>query len=209
MTDPIRMTRRAFTAGAAALLAAGALTPWAAAQEARRAVDMSMGNPDAAVKVIEYASLTCPHCASFHREVFPRLKAAFIDTGKIHFVFREIYFDRPGLWGAMLARCAGPDRYFGVVDVLFDTQSGWSRRPDAPAIMSDLYAIGRQAGLTREAVDSCMQDQAWAQALVERYQTNAQADGINSTPTFIINGEKNANMGWPEFEAKINAALGS
>jgi protein-disulfide isomerase len=209
MTYPIRMSRRAFTAGALVLLATTALTPWAGAQEARPVGPMSMGNPDAEVTVVEYASLTCPHCANFHKEVFPRLKETFIDTGKIHFVFREIYFDRPGLWGAMLARCAGPDRYFGVVDVLFNEQAGWSRRPDAPAIMSDLYAIGRQAGLTREAVDACMSDQAWAQGLVEQYQESATRDGISSTPTFLINGEKTGNLPWSEMEAKINAALAS
>jgi protein-disulfide isomerase len=209
MTDPIRMSRRAFTAGALVLLATTALTPWAGAQEARDVAEMSMGNPDAEVTVIEYASLTCPHCAAFHKEVFPQLKATFIDTGKIHFIFREIYFDRAALWGAMLARCAGEDRYFGVVDVLFEQQAGWSRRPDAPAIMSDLYAFGRQAGLTREAMDACMSDQAWAQSLVETYQKNAQADGISATPTFIINGEKTSNLPWPELEARINAALGS
>ncbi len=209
MTDPIRMSRRAFAAGALVLLATTALTPWAGAEEARSVAAMSMGNPDADVTVVEYASLTCPHCANFHREVFPRLKETFIDTGKIHFIYREVYFDRPGLWGAMLARCAGPDRYFGVIDVLYREQAGWSRRPDAPAIMSDLYAIGRQAGLTRETVDACMSDQAWAQGLVAKFQENAQRDGIDSTPSFLINGQKTGNLPWPEMEARINAALGS
>lgn len=169
-------------------------------------VEMALGDPDAPVTVIEYASLTCPHCAAFHAETFPRLKEEYIDAGKVRFIFREVYFDRPGLWGTMLARCAGEDRYFGVVDLLFESQATWSRATDPQEIIENLYAVGRQAGLGREAMDACFQDQAFAQALVARYQQQAAADAIQSTPSFIINGEKTSNLPWDEFKSKLDAA---
>ena len=89
--------------------------------------DMMIGNPDAKVTVIEYASYTCPHCASFHASTFKDLKREYIDTNKINFVYREVYFDRYGLWASMIARCAGPDKFFGMTDLMFKTQSTWAR----------------------------------------------------------------------------------
>lgn len=172
-------------------------------------VEMALGDPEAPVTVIEYASFTCPHCAAFHAEAFPHLKEDYIDPGKVRFVFREVYFDRPGLWATMLARCAGEDRYFGVVDLLFEEQQAWSRETEPQAIVEALYAIGRQAGMTKETMDACLQDQALAQALVARYQEQATADEIQSTPSFIIDGEKTNNLPWNEFQAKLEAALAS
>jgi protein-disulfide isomerase len=208
-------TRRHLLQGAAATatLAALGVTAWspARAQDAeaasREVVEMTLGDPEAPVTMIEYASLTCPHCATFHREVFPRLKADYIDEGLVHFVSREVFFDRPGLWGAMIARCAGEDRYFGVIDLLYAQQATWSRATDAPTIVEHLYGIGRQAGLTRETMDACLTDADFAQALVAEYQRNATADGIESTPTFVINGERFRNMPWEELEGHIQAAL--
>jgi protein-disulfide isomerase len=213
-----RHSRRMVLQCAAALALVAAFGLPANAQEAaaptdggsqREVVEMSMGDPDAPVTVVEYASLTCPHCATFHAEGFPELKANYIDEGLVHFTLRDVYFDRPGLWGAMLARCSGPDRYFGVVDLLFENQATWSRQPDAPSIVEELYAIGRQAGMTSEAMDACLRDQAFAQALVAEYQANVQEDGVDSTPTFFINGEKTSNMPWPELEERIKAELPS
>ncbi len=180
-----------------------------AAAETREIVEMTLGDPDAPVTVIEYASLTCPHCATFHREVLPRLKEEYIETGQVHFISREVFFDRPGLWGAMLARCAGEDRYFGMLDLLYAQQATWSRSDDPATVVEHLYSIGRQAGMTRETMDACLQDADFAQALVAWYQENATEHGIQSTPSFVINGERTGNLPWAEFRARIEAELAS
>ena len=106
----------------------------------------------------------------------------------------------------MLARCAGPDRYFGVADLLLSNQSDWISRDDA-AVAESLYRIGRQAGMDDETMQACLQDGDQAQALVAYYQENATADGVNSTPTFIINGESHSNMSYADFEAVLNDKL--
>jgi protein-disulfide isomerase len=203
-------------AGAGVIFSPGALSPagMAFAQEeapvdTSRVVEMSLGNPDAAVTVIEYASFTCPHCRAFHDGPFKQLKADYIDTGKIHFIYREVYFDRFGLWGAMLARCGGEQRYFGISDMLYDNQQEWLGNGDPATIAENLKKIGLTAGLTAEQVDACMQDAEMAKALVAVYQKNAEADSIDSTPSFIINGEKYSNMSYEDFSAILEEKLGS
>jgi protein-disulfide isomerase len=193
----------------AAALMALAVPKRALAQETRSVADMSIGDPKAPVTVIEYAMFTCPHCADFYRDVFPKLKADYIDTGKVRLVFREVYFNRPSLWAAMIARCAPADRYFGIADVLFATQLDWAAQTDEQAMIQKLYAIGRQAGLSDKEMDACMQDRGFAEALVAAYQKNSAADKIDATPTFIVNGTKVENVPWDEFKAKIDAALGA
>ena len=159
------------------------------AQGAAEVPDITLGDADAPVKVIEYASFTCPHCASFHNETFKDFKRDFIDTGKVHFIYREVYFDRFGLWASMVARCAGPERYMGVADLLYQTQSEWARAEDPAAIADSLKRIGAQAGLSQDVLDACLQDAAQAETLVAWYQANASRDNIRSTPSFLINGE--------------------
>jgi protein-disulfide isomerase len=170
--------------------------------------EMTLGNPDAPVTVVEYASFTCPHCANFHSGAFKQLKEEFIDTGRINFVYREVYFDRFGLWAAMIARCAGPDRYFGVADVLYQTQREWTAGGDPATIADNLRRIGLTAGLSPDEVNACLQDGDKARAMVAVYQENAEADGINSTPSFVINGEKYSNMPYDEMKAILEEALG-
>jgi protein-disulfide isomerase len=177
--------------------------------QAREVAEMTMGDPNAPVTLVEYAMFTCPHCAAFHAEVFPQIKANFIDTGKVRLVFREVYFNKPSLWAAMIARCAPADRYFAIVDVLFETQEDWVGVRDSEAMLEKLYGIGRQAGLTDAEMDACMRDREFAEALVAEYQENAAADAIDATPTFLIDGRKEQNMSYEEFEAKLNAALGA
>ncbi len=169
--------------------------------------DMSLGNPDASVTVIEYASFTCPHCASFHANVMPQLKAEYIDTGKINFIHREVYFDRYGLWAGMLARCGGEDRYFGLVDLIYERQRDWAGSNDPAAVAENLRRLGRTAGLSNDQVDACLQNGDVAQALVEVYQANATADDINSTPSFVINGQKYSNMSFSDMAAIIDGKL--
>jgi protein-disulfide isomerase len=204
------LTRRqtlaaAVIAGAAA--ATAGLPRLALAQAA--VAEMSMGDPDAPVTLVEYAMFTCPHCAAFAKDVFPKIKANYIDTGKVRLVFREVYFNKPALWAAMIARCAPSDRYFGIADALFATQASWAAEQDPQAMLGKLYGIGRQAGLTDAEMNACMQDRAMAEALVAEYQKNQAADGVEATPTFLINGKKIGNVPYEEFEQALNAALGA
>ena len=169
--------------------------------------DMLIGNPDATVEVIEYASFTCPHCATFHNDAFKRLKAEYIDTGKIKFIYREVYFDRFGLWASLIARCGGEEKFFGIADLIYADQAGWSRAGDPSAIVGELRKIGRLAGLDNDKLEACLQDGDQAQALVAWYQQNAEADGIDSTPSFVINGKKYSNMSYESMKETIDEAL--
>jgi len=169
--------------------------------------DMMIGNPDAKVTVIEYASYTCPHCASFHAGTFKDLKKNYIDTDKINFVFREVYFDRYGLWASMIARCAGPEKFFGLTDLVFQTQSSWTRAGEPAAIIDELRKLGRLAGIDAETLEICLNDNEKAKNLVAWYQAKAGADNIDSTPSFIINGKKYKNMSFAEISQIIDAEL--
>lgn len=169
-------------------------------------LEMSLGDPDADVTVIEYASFTCPHCRNFHQQVFGLLKAEYIETGKIKFIHREVYFDRFGLWAGIVARCGGADRYFGIVDLIYRQQSEWMS-DDPAALAANLRNIGKTAGLTEEQLDACFADSDKAQAMVALYQQNAQADDVQGTPTFMINGEKFGNMNYADFAAVLDEKL--
>jgi protein-disulfide isomerase len=169
--------------------------------------EMSMGNPDAPVTVIEYASYTCPHCQRFHAGPFKQLKAEYIDTGKINFIYREVYFDQFGLWAGMLARCGGgTERYFGITELLYQQQSQWLASRDPNGIAAALRRLGKTAGLGDDQITACLQDAAKAEALVAAYQANATADGIRSTPSFVINGTTYTNMSYAEFEEAMRNA---
>lgn len=170
---------------------------------------MILGNPDAAVKVVEYASYTCPHCRAFHENVFGQVQANYIDTGKISFEVREVYFDRYGLWAAMLARCDGdPQRYFGIADMIYKRQRDWTSGDSDAQVIENLYRIGRTAGLTDDVMQACLQDQANAEALVARFQEQVSRDGVQSTPTFFVNGKMYSNMSYADFARILDEALG-
>ena len=169
--------------------------------------DMIQGDADAKVEIIEYASYTCPHCASFHAGLYKDLKKDYIETGKVKFIYREVYFDRFGLWASMIARCAGPDRFFGMTDLLYKEQSLWSRAGDPAAIVVELRKIGLKGGLDNDTLDACLEDADNAQALVAWYQENAERDNIRSTPSFLINGEPYSNMNYADFSAIIDEKL--
>lgn len=165
-------------------------------------IDMVQGAEDAPITVIEYASFTCPHCARFHSDVYKLLRKNYIDTGKVKFIFREVYFDKYGMWASMIARCSGPDRFFGMTDLILNSQSTWARAGDDLAIVEALRKIGRLSGMQDAALDSCLQDGEKLRALVGWYKENAQRDGIQSTPSFLIDGQPYKNMDYEEF-AKI------
>jgi protein-disulfide isomerase len=181
-------------------------TDSAAAVDTSGIQEMAIGNPDAPVTVIEYASYTCPHCATFHGGVFKELKKDYIDTGKINFVYREVYFDRYGLWASLIARCAGPEKFFGVSDLLYAGQPTWSRAGEPAAIVGELRKIGRLAGMSEETLGACLENGDKAQALVAWYQENAEADGVRSTPSFVINGTTYNNMSYAEMSKLIDEA---
>ena len=147
--------------------------------------EMSLGDADAPVTIIEYASLTCPHCAEFHTEVLPGLKERYIAPGKVRLVYRDFPLDQRALAAATLAHCAGSDRYFGFLDVLFQSQDRWARADD----LGPLLQLGRLAGLSEEQMNACLADQELQDAILkERLDGQDQFD-ISSTPSFVIDGE--------------------
>ncbi|WP_377192487.1 DsbA family protein [Ruegeria meonggei] len=172
-------------------------------------VEMVQGADDAPVEIIEYASYTCPHCANFHTGPFKQLKKDFIDTGKVKFIYREVYFDRYGLWASMVARCDGPEKFFGISDLIYDGQSEWTKAGGPAEIVDELRKIGRLAGIDNDQLEACLQDGTRAQTLVAWYQENAERDGIQATPSFLVNGKQVDNQSYEEFKQLIEAELGS
>lgn len=170
-------------------------------------VEMVMGSEDAPITIVEYASFTCPHCATFHENVLVPLKADYVDTGKVKFIFRDVYFDRFGLWASMIARCGGQEKFFGMADVLMKTQSEWTRAGDPVAIADSLRKTGRLAGLEDDQLQACLQDEDKAKALVAWFQENATADDVSSTPTLIIDGEKHSNMSYKDLKELLDGKL--
>uniref|UniRef100_UPI0040483B52 DsbA family protein n=1 Tax=Yoonia sp. TaxID=2212373 RepID=UPI0040483B52 len=205
------MHRRKLILGGAAVFGLGTLSMAANAQQAADALeipDMVLGVADAPVEIIEYASFTCPHCATFHAEVLPQLKADYIDTGKVRLIYREVYFDRFGLWGSMIARCGGEDRYFDIANLFYEKQREWTTASGDPVIIiAELRKLAKTTGMTDEALDACMSDANMAQRLVSWYQANAERDDIRSTPSFVIDGENNANIPYARFRDIIDAKV--
>lgn len=193
--------------GTAAMAQGTAPAPATTETPAPVVAEMTMGRTDAPVKVMEYGSYTCSHCADFHANVMDRLKADYIDTGKVEFTFREVYFDRYGLWAAMVARCGGEMRYFGIADILYDTQREWAASSDPATVVENLKKIGRQAGMEDAALDQCMQNGAMAQAMVDTSEANVEADGVQGTPTIFVNGAKHSNMSYDDLKKVIDAEL--
>ena len=171
-------------------------------------VEMAMGPEDAAVTVIEYASFTCPHCATFHKTQYPQLKAEYVDTGKIRFIYRDVYFDRFGLWASMVARCGGQEKFFGMASMIYEQQSDWIGTDQDPVAIADrLRTIGKVAGLDDAQLEACLSDEARARTLVAWYRENAEEHDVTSTPSLVINGEKYGNMSFAELSELIDSKL--
>ena len=152
--------------------------------------DMVMGLATAPITIIEYASLTCPHCATFHTTALPQIKEQYVDKGLVKFVFRDFPLDRAALWAAQLARCAGPDRYFSFLDVLFRQQNVWARGNDAAQIQDNLKRLSRLGGFSDALFQECLQDKSVENAVLEQSLKGEREFKISSTPTIIINGNK-------------------
>ncbi|TNE65782.1 MAG: DsbA family protein [Rhodobacteraceae bacterium] len=170
--------------------------------------ELTLGDKDAPVEMIEYASYTCPHCATFHKTVFEPLKKEYIDTGKVRFVYREVYFDKFGLWASMVARCGGEMRYFGVQKMLYDEQSDWiAGGRDTMQIVENLRKIGKRAGLTDENLDACLNDGDMAEKLYAKFTAEMEEYDIDATPSLVIDGEKHSNMSYADLKKILDAKL--
>jgi protein-disulfide isomerase len=148
--------------------------------------DKVLGSDTATVTIVEYASVTCPHCASFHQQTYPALKSKYIDTGKVKLIFRE-FPTQPApvaIAGFMLARCA-EDRYYPMLDAIFSQQQSWSQDP-----YNGFLRIARQAGFTQEKFEACLKDQKLAEQIQGVAQRGNEQFKVESTPTFFINGKK-------------------
>ena len=167
--------------------------------------DKILGSADAPVTIIEYASLTCPHCANFHKNTLPKVKEAYVDTGKVRIVYRDFPLNKPALEAAALALCMPAERYFAMLDVLYASQNEWSSQPDPKAA---LVQIGRTAGLDQAKIDACLSDQATADRILARTQEAQQIYAVESTPSFIIGGKTVAgDRSFESFETLIKEQL--
>ncbi|HLZ04350.1 MAG TPA: DsbA family protein [Bradyrhizobium sp.] len=213
------ITRRAFTAALSliGLAAIASLSPpfilEAQAQTAADVAkpvslpDMALGPADAKVTITEFASMTCPHCAAFNAETFPKIKSEYIDTGKVRYIFREFPLDIKAAAGSMLSRCIAKgdaQKYFAVTDLLFRSQGDWVMKDTTET----LERIGKQAGLSKQEVDDCLKDQSLLDKISADQKYASDVLKVDSTPTFFINGEKiKGETSIEEFEKKINPLL--
>jgi len=156
-----------------------------------------LGKADAPVTIIEYASMTCPHCAKFDTEVMPRIKSEFIDKGLVRFVFRPFPLDGLSARASLLAQCAPPEGYFSMIDILFRSQTEWVRATD-PVVA--LKQIGRTAGLSNADIDRCIADEAALNRIVDGIKEAEAKFGIDSTPSFVINGKKYTNIPFDDYQ---------
>ena len=180
-------TRRLFLAGLLALIFAATLHPAGAGSMPERPGDMVIGSADAPVTMIEYYSLNCPHCAVFHKQMFPALKAQFIDTGQVRFVIRDFPLNWAAVEAAILTHCAEPERFLAVQDALFANPRLWS---GAESTLLAIAEIGESVGITRAEFKSCIEDGALEKQVIESYEFATKELGVEGTPTFFINGEK-------------------
>lgn len=188
---------------------------WAQAQDATDAAskmlraasplgDRSLGRADAPVVMVEYASATCPHCAEFHEKVLPLIKAEYIDTGRVRFIFREFPLDQVALAAFMLARCVPEDKYFATIDLMFRRQGIWTKG-DKPA---ELLKVTQMAGMDKAGFDACLKRDDLAKAIVETSKNAAKDFGIKGTPAIFVNGQMiDGHKEMTEVKAAIDAAI--
>lgn len=200
----LNFNRRLLVAAALSTLALAGCSKGAATVDT---ADMTMGDPNAKVKMVEYASLTCSHCGKFNNEVFPAFKAKYIDTGKVHYTFKEFLTppNEVAAAGFLTARCAGKDKYFNVTDAIFHAQQEMFTTGDMRGI---LLRTAQSAGLTEEKFNACITDEAALKALNDRVEKAIKVDKITATPSFMINGKKakEGEMTLAELEAAVAEA---
>ena len=187
----MRISRRSLLLGASGLalcslvgLAGAQAQSQAELMQAGPLGEQALGDPKAPVTMIEYASMTCPHCAQFHATTFPKLKEKYVDTGKVYFIFREFPLEKVAAGAFVLARCAGKDQFFPMVDLLFETQRKWAvTRPLGP-----MFSVLKQTGFTKEKFDGCLKNQELLDG-IDWVKTRGEKFKIRSTPSFFINGK--------------------
>jgi len=163
--------------------------------------DLVLGKADAPITIIEYASLTCPHCAAFEAETLPKVQKDWIDTGKAKLIFRDFPFDNSAFKASVLARCAAPERFYGFIDMLFKSQANWGHAADPAAALG---RIGKLGGVTEEKYKSCQDDKALTDGILAGRLYAEQTLKVESTPTFFINGRKVlGNLPYEKFEEAL------
>jgi protein-disulfide isomerase len=178
--------------------------------------ELALGNDDAPVTIVEYADLTCPHCAAFNREVLPRLREKYIDTGKVRLLFREFPLNTHSLIAFMSVRCVAPEQAHGLIAALFEHQDNWGESRSMPELSGKLFALGQETGLTREAFDACVpsgdelstdrQKQLVKDIGAVRNRAS-KALGVDSTPTLFVNGQKLHGASFEDVDKAVGAAL--
>jgi protein-disulfide isomerase len=169
--------------------------------------DLVVGSADAPITVVEYASMTCGHCAAFHNNVFPKLKEKYVDTGKVRFIMREFPLDNLAAAASMLARCAGEGKTYPMITVLFAKQDDWAFVRTNP--VPELFKFAKQAGFTQESFDKCLADQKLLDDITAARARAVDVFGVNSTPTFFINGKKLVGGSLEDFEKAFEPILKS
>lgn len=168
--------------------------------------ETAIGDPDAPVTMIEYSSLSCPHCANFHNNTFPELQKRYIETGKVRMIFRDFPLNQPAVLATVVAHCGGPERYVGFIDVMFKTQATWAQSHDP---VSELKKLARLGGLREEQVDACLNDQNLVDSILKGRVDWQREHDVRSTPTFVINNEVYpGNRSIDEFAAIIEPLIG-
>ncbi|EKS32857.1 DsbA family protein [Afipia clevelandensis] len=218
----MNITRRTFTAALSLTAVAAALgvSPWRLIGEANAQTaaeiaqagelgDMALGAKDAPVTIIEYASMTCPHCAAFTKDVFPQIKTAYIDTGKVRFIFREFPLDQVALAASALARCVAKDdaqKYFAIVDILFKQQNDL-----ASDALGTINRVGKQAGFSEQMIKDCVQgDPKIQKGILDVREHAYKTLKVNSTPFFFVNGTPvRGETSFDAFEKMIKPLLKS
>ena len=160
-----------------------------------------LGNKDAKIVVIEYASMTCIHCANFHKQVYTKIKKNYIDTNKIKFIFRDFPLDKQALFASVLAKCAPKDKYFNFVKLILTNQEKWISNDDT--FMNKLRNIGKLAGLNENKINSCFKDEKMVDNIIRTRSIGEEKYNINSTPSLIINEKKYSAMSYENFEKII------
>jgi protein-disulfide isomerase len=167
--------------------------------------EMTVGKADAPVTMIEYASLGCPHCANFHRDVYPQVKKNYIDTGKVKMIYRDFPLGRPALAATMIARCSGSQRYFGMIQIFFQSQQQWS---SAENPLDALKKTARFGGMSSQDVDACLSNQGILDHVQELARKGQEEHKIQATPSFIVNGELiSGGLPYDDFKAVLDKAL--
>ena len=186
---PVRRPRRTANVTEEELLKSGPLP------------DLTLGDPNAPVTIVEYASMTCSHCASFHNNVLPELKKKYIDTGKVRLIFREFPLDERAALASMMARCAGNEKAMPLVSMLFSKQDEWATATND--FLPKLFKLGQQVGFTKQSFDECRQNDKLVREIIGVRDRGHNAFGVTSTPTFFINGKKLEGGAMEDFDKAL------